>query len=95
LVRPEVKQFGKTKSRKMPVKFPEKKIGRPATGRDPVVNLRLSEAKQDEIRAWAEANNVKGLSEAIRQMIDYSLKAWRRSERRKAPKRRKQSRGAH
>ena len=73
----------------MPVKSPEKKIGRPATGRDPVVNLRLSDAKQDEIRAWADANNVKGLSEAIRQMIEYSLKAWKRRERRKAPKRRK------
>ena len=65
----------------------------PATGRDPVVNFRLSDAKA-EIRAWAEANDVKGLSEAIRQMIDYSLKAWRRSERRKAPKPRKQPRGA-
>jgi hypothetical protein len=72
----------------MPVKSPEKKIGRPATGRDPVVNLRLSDAKQGEIREWAEANNVKGLSE-FRQMIDYSLKAWKRRERRRAPKPRK------
>ena len=73
----------------MPVKSPQKRIGRPATGRDPVVNLRLSDAKQAEIREWAEANNVKGFSEAFRQMIDYSLKAWKRSERRKAPKPRK------
>jgi hypothetical protein len=79
----------------MPAKSREKKIGRPATGRDPVVNLRLSDAKQAEIREWAEANNVKGFSEAIRQMIDYSLKAWKRRERRKAPKPRKQRRGAH
>jgi hypothetical protein len=79
----------------MPVKSPEKKIGRPATGRDPVVNLRLSDAKQAEIREWAEANNVEGFSEAIRQMIDYSLKAWKRSARRKASKPRKQPNGAH
>jgi hypothetical protein len=79
----------------MAAKSPKKCMGRPATGHDPLVNFRLSQARQDEIRAWAEANNVKGLSEAIRQMIDYSLKAWRRSERRKAPKPRKQRSGAH
>ena len=78
----------------MAAKSAKKRMGRPATGHDPLVNFRLSEAKQAEIRAWAEANDVKGLSEVIRQMIDYSLKAWRRSERRKAPKPRKQPRGA-
>ena len=70
-------------------------MGRPATGHDPIFNMRLSEAKQAEIRAWAEANGVKGLSEAARQLIDYSLKAWKRRERRKAPKPGKQPRGAH
>jgi hypothetical protein len=71
---------------KMPAKSPEKRMGRPATGHDPIFNMRLSEAKQEEIRQWAEANGIRGLSEAARQLIDIGLQIAKRRERRKAPK---------
>jgi hypothetical protein len=77
------------------VKSPEKRMGRPATGHDPIFNMRLSESKQEEIRQWAEANGIRGLSEAARQLIDIGLQIAKRRERRKAPKPRKQPRGAH
>ena len=77
------------------VKSPEKRMGRPATGHDPIFNMRLSESKQEEIRQWADANGIRGLSEAARQLIDIGLQIAKRRERRKAAKRRKQPRGAH
>jgi hypothetical protein len=46
----------------------------------------LSEAKQEEIRQWAEANRIRGLSEAARRLIDIGLQIAKRCERRKAPK---------
>lgn len=49
-----------------------KKKGRPATGKDPMVALRVSKATIKALDAWAEA---KGLtrSEAIRGMIEREL----------------------
>jgi hypothetical protein len=68
------------------VKSPEKRMGRPATGHDPIFNMRLSEAKQEEIRQWAESNGIRGLSEAARQLIDIGLQIAKRRDRRKASK---------
>jgi hypothetical protein len=78
-----------TNVRKMPVKSvksPKKRMGRPATGHDPIFNMRLSEVKQEEIRKWAEANRIRGLSEAARQLIDIGLQIAKRRDRRKASK---------
>jgi hypothetical protein len=77
------------------LKSPEKRMGRPATGHDPIFNMRLSEAKQEQIRQWAEANGIRGLSEAARQLIDIGLQIAKRRERRKAQKPRSQPHGAH
>jgi hypothetical protein len=55
---------------------PEKKhrAGRPATGRDPLVALRLSPEKRREIEAWAARQNDKpGFSEAVRRLINRGL----------------------
>jgi len=68
------------------VKPSEKRMGRPATGHDPIFNMRLSEAKQQEIRQWAETNGIRGLSEAARQLIDIGLQIAKRRERRRALK---------
>jgi hypothetical protein len=68
------------------IKSTEKRMGRPATGHDPIFNMRLSETKQEEIRQWAEANGIRGLSEAARQLIDIGLQIAKRRGRRKARK---------
>jgi hypothetical protein len=55
---------------------PEKKNrgGRPATGRDPLVALRLSPEKRREIEAWAARQDDKpSFSEAVRRLIDRGL----------------------
>jgi hypothetical protein len=52
----------------------KKKGGRPATGRDPAVALRLSPEKRREIEAWAaEQDDQPGFSEAVRRLIDRGL----------------------
>ena len=53
-----------------------KKPGRPATGRDPVLALRLPPALRSEIESWAKQQNDKpSRSEAIRRLIEFALKA--------------------
>jgi hypothetical protein len=56
---------------------PEKRRGgRPATGQDPAVAVRLSPAKRKEIEAWAAAQSGKpSFSEAVRRLIDAGLDA--------------------
>jgi metal-responsive CopG/Arc/MetJ family transcriptional regulator len=52
-----------------------KKRGRPATGRDPVIGLRLSPEKTEQLDAWAAAKGLTSRSEAVRLMIDQALSA--------------------
>jgi len=81
LVRPNVKQFGSTKSRKN-ARESDQKEGWAAS------NWARSGGQFTGFRGETGRDSglvERGLSEAIRQMIDYSLKAWKRSERRKAP----------
>ena len=48
--------------------------GRPATGMDPGVNIRISLDTQAAIRDWASRHGVGSLSEAVRLFIDHCLK---------------------
>jgi hypothetical protein len=67
----------------------KKKRGRPATGRAPVVRLRMSVEKQAEVFAWGKRNGLETFSSAIRHLIDQGLE-------RDLPKRReKMRRTAH
>ena len=53
-----------------------KKRGRPATGQDPVSAIRLSLALRLEIETWAKQQPDKpSRSEAIRQLVEFALKA--------------------
>jgi hypothetical protein len=52
------------------------KRGRPATGKDPMVGVRMSEKFQDDIRAWAKKQADKPpLAPAIRRLVEIGLKA--------------------
>lgn len=54
---------------------PKKKRGRPATGKDPLVALRLPPQRRTEIEDWAKDQPDKpNLSEAMRRLIDEALK---------------------
>jgi hypothetical protein len=50
-----------------------KKRGRPATGTDPFVGVRLPEATIKALDAWAASKKI-SRSEAIREFIDRGLK---------------------
>ena len=52
----------------------KKKVGRPATGRDPAVTVRLPSAVLSEAEAWATAHET-SRSEAIRRLVELGLKA--------------------
>jgi hypothetical protein len=53
---------------------PKKKTGRPATGKDPMIGLRLSPEKRREIEEWAARQPDKpSFSEAVRRLIDRGL----------------------
>jgi hypothetical protein len=52
------------------------KGGRPATGRDPVRTMRLSEEFVTKVDAWAAAqDDHPGRTEAIRRLVEMSLKS--------------------
>jgi hypothetical protein len=54
---------------------PKKKMGRPATGRDPIRTFRLSDEKVVEIDAWAARQPDKpSRSKALRRLIDLGMK---------------------
>jgi hypothetical protein len=56
--------------------IPKKKMGRPATGRDPIRTFRLSDEKVAEIDAWAARQPDKpSRSEALRRLIDLGIEA--------------------
>ena len=48
--------------------------GRPKTGHDPLMYVRVPLETQAAIREWAERRNVPTLSEAVRMFIDHCLK---------------------
>jgi Arc/MetJ-type ribon-helix-helix transcriptional regulator len=55
-------------------KVTPKKPGRPATGRDPVLTVRLPPALRSAIESWAKQQNDKpSRSEAIRRLIEFAL----------------------
>jgi Arc/MetJ-type ribon-helix-helix transcriptional regulator len=49
--------------------------GRPATGRDPAVTVRLPKPVIVEISKWCKANAIESRSEAIRRLVEYGLAA--------------------
>jgi hypothetical protein len=51
-----------------------KKRGRPATGKDPLVALRLPPEMTKAIDAWAARNDKASRSEAIRRLVERGLK---------------------
>jgi hypothetical protein len=51
------------------------KRGRPATGKDPMVGVRMSNAFQDNVRAWAKKQPDKpSLAPAIRRLVEVGLR---------------------
>jgi hypothetical protein len=54
---------------------PKKRRGRPATGKDPMVGVRMSEDFQAEIRSWAgKQDDDPPLATAIRRLVEIGLK---------------------
>jgi hypothetical protein len=52
------------------------KRGRPATGKDPMVGVRMSKAFQDDVRGWAKKQPDKpSLAPAIRRLVEFGLKS--------------------
>ena len=49
------------------------KRGRPATGRDPFVGIRLPATLIESIQAWSEKNDAASRSEAIRRLVELGL----------------------
>jgi metal-responsive CopG/Arc/MetJ family transcriptional regulator len=58
-----------------------KKRGRPATGRDPVVGVRISPEVTTQLDLWAKANSISSRSEAIRRIIEQALGTWKKKAR--------------
>jgi hypothetical protein len=55
---------------------PKKRRGRPATGRDPVTAIRLSDELRANVDAWAATQDDEpGRSEAIRRLVELGLRA--------------------
>jgi hypothetical protein len=55
--------------------IPKKKRGRPATGRAPLVGVRMTEEFQAEIRTWAKKQpDDPPLAPAIRRLVELGLK---------------------
>jgi Arc/MetJ-type ribon-helix-helix transcriptional regulator len=51
----------------------QKKRGRPATGHDPFVGIRLPEALLEAIKGWSDKHGVNTRSEAIRRLVELGL----------------------
>jgi hypothetical protein len=55
---------------------PKKTRGRPATGKDPMVGVRMSKEFQKQIRAWADTEeDHPPLATAIRRLVERGLKS--------------------
>jgi len=53
-----------------------KRVGRPATGHDPMVGLRMSKETRAAVKKWAASQSDKPtFSEALRRLIDIGLKS--------------------
>jgi hypothetical protein len=65
--------FGITQFMAKSIVVTPKKRGRPATGRDPVMTVRLPEELIGRLKAYAKRNN-QTRSEALRELIERSLK---------------------
>jgi hypothetical protein len=52
----------------------KRRRGRPATGHDPLIYVRVPVETQAAIREWTKRNEVPSLSEAVRLFIDQGLK---------------------
>jgi hypothetical protein len=54
---------------------PKKPRGRPATGKAPLVGVRMTEEFQDAIKAWAKKQSDQpALAPAIRRLVEIGLK---------------------
>jgi hypothetical protein len=53
-----------------------KRVGRPPTGKDPIVGARFPKEAISQIDAWANANNT-SRSEAIRRLVELGLRGKR------------------
>jgi hypothetical protein len=54
---------------------PKKTRGRPATGKDPLVGVRMSLDLQDSVRAWANhQDDNPALATAVRRLVELGLK---------------------
>jgi hypothetical protein len=56
------------------VKHKPKKPGRPATGHDPFVGIRLPKSLLIEIQEWSVANEASSRTQAIRRLVEIGLK---------------------
>jgi Arc/MetJ-type ribon-helix-helix transcriptional regulator len=56
------------------IKVIPKKRGRPATGKDPLVALRLPPVMISTIDEWKERNGHRSRSEAIRALVERGLR---------------------
>jgi hypothetical protein len=54
----------------------KKPVGRPATGHDPTVALRLPKEKIAAVDKWAEKNGVSTRSEALRMLVEKGLEKY-------------------
>jgi len=60
------------------IKVHQKKSGRPATGRDPAVTIRLPQEILDAVATWAtKQGDELNRSQAIRRLVELGLKAKR------------------
>jgi hypothetical protein len=67
-----------------------KKKGRPATGQDPVMTVRLPPELTERVDAWVKSRDAQSRSDAIRQLIELGLdKPSAKSHQPKKPRRRR------
>jgi hypothetical protein len=58
------------------IKVHQKKLGRPATGRDPAVTVRLPKEVLDDVETWAaKQGSDLNRSQSIRRLVEIGLKA--------------------
>jgi hypothetical protein len=67
-------QFWYTVSMGKSIKVHQKKLGRPATGRDPAVTIRLPEKVLADVEAWAaKQDSDLNRSQAVRRLVELGL----------------------
>ena len=57
----------------MSIAVKQKKRGRPATGRDPFVGIRLPVPLIEQVEAWGKKNEAASRSDAIRRLLETAL----------------------